>query len=52
LDEAQKQAILGQVALKRYGKGTDIAAAAAYLASDDGAYMTGQVLVVDGGMVI
>jgi len=52
LDEAQKQAILGQVALKRYGKGADIAAAAAYLASDDGAYMTGQVLVVDGGMVI
>lgn len=52
LDAAQKQAIMDKVALKRYGSGADIAAAAAFLASDDASYITGQVLVVDGGMVI
>lgn len=38
--------------LKRLAKPEDIAAAAMYLASDDSAYVTGQRLVVDGGMTI
>ncbi len=35
----------------RLGEGSDIAGAALYLASDDGEFVTGQVLVVDGGML-
>jgi Dehydrogenases with different specificities (related to short-chain alcohol dehydrogenases) len=42
--------ILAAIPLKRYGAATDIAAAAAFLASDDSAYVTGQVLTVDGGL--
>jgi 3-oxoacyl-[acyl-carrier protein] reductase/2-hydroxycyclohexanecarboxyl-CoA dehydrogenase len=38
--------------LRRLAKPDDIAAAALYLASDDAAYVTGQRLVVDGGMTI
>ena len=38
------------VPMKRYGKPEEIAAAMAFLASDDAAYITGQVLRVNGGM--
>ena len=38
------------IPLGRWGKPEDIAAAVAFLASDDAAYITGQVLVVDGGL--
>ena len=37
--------------LKRLGEPADVAAAVAYLASDDAAWTTGQTLVVDGGLV-
>jgi NAD(P)-dependent dehydrogenase (short-subunit alcohol dehydrogenase family) len=36
--------------MRRYGKPDDIAAAMAFLASDDAGYITGQVLRVNGGM--
>lgn len=49
--EAQ-EALLGGIPLARLGQPADIAGAALFLASDLAAYMTGQVLVVDGGMVI
>jgi 3-oxoacyl-[acyl-carrier protein] reductase len=39
-----------QIPLGRLGSGDDIAAAACYLASDEAAYVTGQVLAVNGGM--
>lgn len=41
-----------QIALKRFGEPQEIAEVAAFLASDAAGYMTGQTLVVDGGMVI
>lgn len=37
-------------ALKRVGRGSDVAGALAFLVSDDASHMTGQTLVVDGGM--
>lgn len=44
--------IKGAIPLKRYGSTADIAAAAVYLASEEASYVTGQVLVVDGGLSI
>ena len=49
-DEA-KEALYKNIPLKRLGLPEDIANAAAFLASDNASYITGQVLVVDGGMV-
>jgi 3-oxoacyl-[acyl-carrier protein] reductase len=41
-----------RIALGRLGKPEEIAAAVGYLASDDAAYVTGQTLVVDGGLAL
>lgn len=40
-----------EVVLGSLGRAEDVAAAVAFLASDDAAYITGQDLVVDGGLV-
>ena len=49
----EARAALGQqIALERLGNPRDVAAAVAFLASDLASYITGQVLVVDGGMVM
>jgi 3-oxoacyl-[acyl-carrier protein] reductase len=50
LSDAQKDALLSQIPLSRLGEPADIAAAAAFLASPDGAYITGETLSVNGGM--
>lgn len=52
LTEAQKASILGQIPMQRLGLPDEIAKAALFLASDMSDYITGQVLTVDGGMVM
>jgi 3-oxoacyl-[acyl-carrier protein] reductase len=47
-----RDAILKQIPLGSFGSAEDIAAAALYLAGPAGRYVTGQVLTVDGGMVM
>ncbi len=51
LPQAVKDAMLAQIPLGRFGSVEDVAGVVAFLASDDAAYVTGQVIVVDGGMV-
>jgi 3-oxoacyl-[acyl-carrier protein] reductase len=50
LTEDQKSGILTQIPLARYGTDSDIAAAVAYLASEEAGYVTGHTLDVNGGM--
>jgi 3-oxoacyl-[acyl-carrier protein] reductase len=52
LDAKLKEGLLKQIPLGRFGLGEDIAEAALYLAGPGGRYVTGQVLTVDGGMVM
>jgi 3-oxoacyl-[acyl-carrier protein] reductase len=52
LDEKQREALIGRVPAGRLGVGADVAAAVAYLASDEAAYVTGQTLHVNGGMAM
>ncbi len=52
LNEAQRAAMLAQVPMKRVGTPTDVARAVGFLASEAADYITGQVIVVDGGMTM
>ncbi len=52
LNEEVKSEMLKQIPLARFGEPKDIARTVIFLASEDGAYMTGQTLHVDGGMVM
>ena len=52
LPDKVKEASVSQIPLGKFGKPEQIAAAVAFLASDDAGYITGQVLNVDGGMVM
>src|SRR6266568_2099931 len=52
LDPATKQRITATIPLRRWGTPEDIAYAAVYLASDAAAYVTGQMLLINGGGVI
>src|SRR2546422_9378352 len=49
LDPATKQRITATIPLGRWGTPEDIAYAAVYLASDAAAYVTGQMLLINGG---
>ncbi len=52
LGQAIKDAVLPGIPMRRFGAPQDVAAAVSFAASDDAGYMTGQVLVVDGGMAM
>lgn len=52
LNDAQKEALMGLIPLKRAGRPEDIANTVVFLASEAGNYITGQTLVVDGGMAM
>ena len=50
LPQQAKDMALAQIPLKKLGQPADVARAVAFLAGDESAYITGQVLSVDGGM--
>jgi 3-oxoacyl-[acyl-carrier protein] reductase len=52
LDEKQVQALRDQIPLARLGTSADVAAAVTFLASDLGAYITGETLNVNGGLAM
>lgn len=52
LPDAQKEALMTRIPAGKLGEGDDIAAAVAYLASDEAAYITGETLHVNGGMAM
>ncbi len=52
LSDQVKEIVLKSVPLRKYGRPEDVAAAAVFLASDLSQYITGQVIQVDGGMVM
>jgi NAD(P)-dependent dehydrogenase (short-subunit alcohol dehydrogenase family) len=52
MSEELRQRIAGMVPLGRFGKPQEIAAAVAYLASDEAAFVTGEIMDVDGGLMM
>ena len=52
LKEEVKQEIAKNIPLKRMGEAKDVANLVKFLASDESSYITGQVINVDGGMLM
>ncbi|CAI5735543.1 unnamed protein product [Peronospora destructor] len=52
MTDAMRIRILGNIPLARYGKADEVAQLVAFLASDEAAYITGQCIRIDGGLVI
>lgn len=52
MNEASREAAVAMISLKRMGKPEDIANTAVFLASESAAYITGEIIKVDGGLYI
>jgi 3-oxoacyl-[acyl-carrier protein] reductase len=52
LSDKIKEEIISKIPMKRVGRPAEIAKLAVFLASEDSNYITGQVINVDGGMVM
>jgi 3-oxoacyl-[acyl-carrier protein] reductase len=52
LPRSQLAAILESIPLRRMGKAEDVAAAVCFLASDAASFMTGEIMDVDGGLMM
>lgn len=52
LPEKAREAMLASIPMGRLGQAEDVARAVAFFAGDESAYVTGQVLCVDGGMAV
>lgn len=52
LGDEVKMRLLGQIPLSRFGQPQDVADLCLFLASDDSSYITGQIIQVDGGLVM
>lgn len=52
LSEEQSKRIIGAAPIRRMGTATEVAKAVAFLCSEDASYITGQVMGVDGGLVL
>ena len=52
LTDAQREAMLSVIAMKRYGEVEEIAGVVSFLASKDASYVTGQVIEISGGLMM
>ena len=52
LSEKQREAIGGQIPMKRFGTVDDVAHLVGFLASEESGYITGQVICIDGGLAL
>ncbi len=52
LTDAQREAMINQIAMKRYGEVEEIAGVVSFLASKDASYVTGQVIEISGGLMM
>lgn len=52
LTEEQRNKMLEQIAMKRYGEVEEIAGVVSFLASDDASYVTGQIIEISGGLMM
>ena len=50
LTDEQKNAILAQIAMKRYGTADEVANVVAFLCGEQSSYVTGQIIEISGGL--